>query len=158
MLVLLASASLCLAGYGGGEEYQNKANLKRSSAYLNKADKNNYANYKAEQANNAASNSNAANNKAAYYAANQNVNSNRAAERDASSQLSDKHTKAASEFAKGNKKIFTDQYEKLSISSDISCKKLKRFEKEIKKTYYNAASFEKKAMQKDVNVLRKAKA
>jgi hypothetical protein len=40
----------------------------------------------------------------------------------------------------------------------VNCQKLKRFEKEIKKTYYNSASFEKKALQKDVYALRRAKA
>ena len=35
---------------------------------------------------------------------------------------------------------------------------VKKFEKEIKNTYFNAAAFEKKTLYKDVMVLRKAKA
>ena len=72
--------------------------------------------------------------------------------------MSDSHARQAKEFARGARKVFTDQYERLSISSDINCQKLKRFEREIKKTYYNAAAFEKKAMYKDVNALRRARA
>ena len=41
-------------------------------------------------------------------------------------------------------------HDKIKSHSIVSCKRLKRFEKEIKKNYYNAMSYDKKVLYKDV--------
>ncbi len=43
------------------------------------------------------------------------------------------------------------------MASDVTCRKLRKFEKTLKNDYYNAASYKKKVLFADLSVLKKAR-